>query len=256
MEELIASGKLELYITDSLLEKERDEIIALLKKHPELKQEIEKIERNLLSLGAALAPPIPSQDIHGNRRITKEQGVNWKGITGWSAAILCILALFWSINKKNNIQNDFNLVNTQNVVLKEDTAAARSSLEAVNKVLAVFRNKAYTTIILPGNQAVAPDAYVKVYFNNKEGIAFIDVSGLPVAPADKEYQVWSLLMDPLTPSSMGIINEKTAVSSEYGVYKFENVPKNQAFGITLEPKGGSEFPTLTQLYTLGTISAP
>ena len=55
---------------------------------------------------------------------------------------------------------------------------------------------------------------------------------------------------------MGLINNNTAVSTENSVYRFDNLPETQAFGITLEPKGGSKSPTLTQLYTLGTVSAP
>ena len=46
----------------------------------------------------------------------------------------------------------------------------------------------------------------------------------------------------------------TANEVEDGIYKFENVPDPEAFGITLEPAGGSEAPTLSQLYTLGTVS--
>lgn len=42
MEELITSGTLELYITDSLSQKERDEVTAMIKKHPEVQLEVEK----------------------------------------------------------------------------------------------------------------------------------------------------------------------------------------------------------------------
>ena len=261
MEELITSGKLELYVTGSLPIEERDEITSMIKKHPEVQREVEKIERTLLTLGSAVAPPIPAQiwanilkAIDGVRYLPKEQGTNWTAITGWAAAVACMIGLFWSINEKNNIQDDFNTVNTQNIVLTEDKDAAQKSLKEASQVLAIVRNKEFKTITLPGNQAVSPDAYATVYFNAKEGVAIIDASGLPTPPADKEYQVWSLIMEPLTPSSMGLINASTAISSENQVYKFENLPETQAFGITLEPKGGSESPNLTQLYTLGTVS--
>ena len=35
----------------------------------------------------------------------------------------------------------------------------------------------------------------------------------------------------------------------------ENANESEAFGITLEPEGGSETPTLEQLYTLGAVGA-
>lgn len=262
MEELIRSGKLELYITDSLPQEEREEITALIDKHPEIKKEIEQIESTLLHLGAAVAPPISSQiwttilrAIDGVKQLPKE-GTNWTAITGWAAAIACMLGLFWIINEKNNLQTDFNKVNTQNIVLTEDKETTQKSLDETNTVLAIVRSKEYKNVGLPGNQAVAPEAFASVYFNNEIGVAYIDASSLPTPPDDKEYQVWSLIMDPLTPTSMGLINEGTAVSEENKFYKFENFPETQAFGITLEPKGGSTAPTLSQLYTLGTISTP
>ncbi|EDM44672.1 hypothetical protein SCB49_13910 [unidentified eubacterium SCB49] len=262
MEELITSGKLELYLTDSLPKNEKDEITAMINKHPEVQREVEKIERTLLALGSTVAPPISTQmwtniirAIDGVKYLPKKQETtNWTAITGWAAAIAFMLGLFWSINKKNNLQEDFNTINTQNVVLLEDNKAVQNSLTEASEVLAIVRDKKYKSISLPGNQAVAPEAYANVYFDDKTGVAYIDASGLPQAPEGKEYQVWSLKMDPLTPSSMGLINSGTAISDENRMYKFENLPETEAFGITLEPEGGSETPNLTQLYTLGTVS--
>jgi hypothetical protein len=37
------------------------------------------------------------------------------------------------------------------------------------------------------------------------------------------------------------------------VFKVANAPDAEAFGITLEPAGGSVSPTLEQLYTLGKV---
>src|SRR5690606_18591465 len=104
----------------------------------------------------------------------------------------------------------------------------------------------------PGNQAVAPEAFAKVYLNKKENIAYIDAKGLPAPPRGKVYQVWSLKMEPLTPTSVGLITEQNQLGE--GIYKFVNFPDPEAFGITLEPEGGSETPTLSQLYILGAVS--
>ena len=91
-----------------------------------------------------------------------------------------------------------------------------------------------------------------MYFDKTNKVAYIDSRGLPEATTTKVYQAWSLKLDPLTPTSMGLLDQANEV--EEGIYKFENVPDPDAFGITLEPAGGSESPTLTQLYTLGTVS--
>ena len=38
-------------------------------------------------------------------------------------------------------------------------------------------------------------------------------------------------------------------------FTLENANESEAFGITLEPEGGSETPTLEQLYTLGAVGS-
>jgi anti-sigma-K factor RskA len=40
---------------------------------------------------------------------------------------------------------------------------------------------------------------------------------------------------------------------ENKIFALENPNQSQAFGITLEPAGGSETPTMEQLYTLGVV---
>ena len=67
------------------------------------------------------------------------------------------------------------------------------------------------------------------------------------------YQVWSLTLDPLTPTSMGLLENFS--EDENKIFALENPNQSQAFGITLEPEGGSESPTMEQLYTLGVVAS-
>ena len=40
------------------------------------------------------------------------------------------------------------------------------------------------------------------------------------------------------------------------IFALQNANESEAFGITLEPEGGSEAPTMNQLYVLGAVAAP
>jgi anti-sigma-K factor RskA len=117
------------------------------------------------------------------------------------------------------------------------------------KALAIVRDKNSTVIQLAGQQ-IAPDAYARVYVNNTKKETYVDLAGLPEPPQGKVYQVWALKLDPLTPTSIGVIDNKNANN---GILKVENFDGAEAFGITLEPAGGSPTPTLEQLYTLGKV---
>ena len=86
--------------------------------------------------------------------------------------------------------------------------------------------------------------------NTKE--VYIDASGLPTPPEGMVYQVWALKLEPvLTPTSIGLLDSYATSTTK--VIKVENANEAQAFGITLEPAGGSAGPTMEQLYTLGKV---
>ena len=115
----------------------------------------------------------------------------------------------------------------------------------------VIRDPKVTKVPLAGQQ-VAPDAYVNVFWDKENNKAYIDALGLPEPPQGMVYQVWSLKLDPLTPTSMGLLEDFS--NNENKVFSFDNPNESQAFGITLEPAGGSETPTMDQLYTLGVVT--
>lgn len=109
------------------------------------------------------------------------------------------------------------------------------------------------SIPLAGQQ-VSPTSYAKVYWDKKTNAIYLDTKGLPEPPKDKVYQVWSLKLSPLTPTSLGTLDSFTADNTK--IFTINNPNESEAFGITLEPEGGSVSPTLEQLYTLGAVSAP
>lgn len=260
LKEIIESGTLELYVTGTLSQREAMEVEDVLELYPEVKKEVEKIEAALMSLSHDASFEIPEQvwnnilqSISGVRKLpVQPKSTNWSMMTGWAAAIVFLLGIFWMMNQKNTLQNTLQVTTTENTVLKEKILRSEEALLASEDLLDIMRSKDYREINLPGNVAVSPESYAKVYYNDKEKIAYIDARGLPTPPSGKVYQVWSLIMDPLTPRSVGVLD--TYETSENKVFKLENIPDPEAFGITLEPEGGSESPTLTQLYTLGMVT--
>lgn len=257
-EELIASGNLEMYVCGNLPEDEAALVQKAMQEFPEVKREVELIEQSLLYLAQTVAPPVQAMNWTSilnsirNGNNTKVRSINWPAITGWAAAILCMGGIMWMLKQNNDLNNSIQVTTTQNTVLREEKSKAESQLAENNEILDVLRSKDYQVYTLPGNQAVAPEAFAKVYLNKQENIAYIDTKGLPTPPRGKVYQVWSLKMEPLTPTSMGLISTENEMGE--GIFKFKDFPDAEAFGITLEPEGGSETPTMSQLYTLGVIT--
>lgn len=259
--EIIESGKLEMYVCGALPPEEALEVEHAIESNPEVKHETELIEESLIHLAERVSPSLSVMTwtnilntIRNTRNFSnnKVRTLNWPAITGWAAAILFMGGIMWMLKQNNDLNNSLKVTTTQNTILKEEKENVQTKLAENSEILEVLRSKDFLAYTLPGNQAVAPRAFAKIYLNKKESVAYIDTKGLPAPPRGKVYQVWSLKMEPLTPTSMGLITADNQTGAE--IYKFINFPEAEGFGITLEPEGGSETPTLSQLYILGTIT--
>jgi anti-sigma-K factor RskA len=262
-QEYISSGILELYVAGALSEKENLEVAAYAEEYPEINDEIIAIEKALLELTKISSTSKPysftklKEGIYKPKQtkvipLEREKTV-WPMYLGWAASLLFAMGLFWSYNQNQNLKSELEAVSQQNSLLEVQIADADASLENTRTLLNTIRDKNIDVVPLAG-QTVAPDAYAKVYWNKTEQKVFIDAKGLPEPPDGFVYQIWSLKLSPtLTPTSIGILD--TFNEDENKVFALENSNASEAFGITLEPAGGSESPNLEQLYTLGAVSA-
>jgi len=265
VDKYIASGVLELYVAGLLTEKENLEVHQNATEHREIQDEILAIEAAILELTKAVVPEYKTRkgfdDVKvriGERKDTqvvqmpKEEKSNWGAYLGWAAAILFGAGLLWFYVQNDELRSEVEMVNEQNEVLEQQIFDARGSLTNTEELLDDLRDKNVTVVAL-GGQDVSPESYAKAYWNKEENKVLIDAQGLPEPPDGMVYQVWSLKMDPLTPTSVGLLENFEA--DENKVFTFNNPNESEAFGITLEPEGGSDAPTMEQLYTLGAISA-
>ncbi|WP_109852559.1 anti-sigma factor domain-containing protein [Aquimarina sp. AU58] len=259
----ITSGILELYVYGSLSEKENTEVYKILQKYPEAVKEVDRIEKALHQLSSAAAPTstiptytkiknqIESENTSDVIPITRKRN-NIPTYIGWAASVALLIGLFVQFNKNRTLQQQLVINQTEKILLEGKINVAEEDLSKTKSLLSVLRNKDIIQIPLRAQQ-IDPTAYAAVYWDKDKQTAYIDVAGLPTPPPGKVYQVWSLKLDPLTPTSMGILDEFNKDDTK--IFMLNNPNKSEAFGITLEPEGGSESPTMEQLYTLGTVAS-
>lgn len=256
----IASGILELYVFGLLTEEENKEIHALATQHNDIAVEIIEIEKAVINLSYAVSPRLSSENYQRIREklIKKHASDNAiqlqskRSITpyiGWAAAVILCIGLIFQYIKYNEATEQVRSATAQSSKFEQLLAAAEKRNTGKDHALAVLRNTDNNVIKLNG-QEVSPKSFANVYINKSNKEIFVDVAGLPEAPEGKVYQVWALKLDPLTPTSIGVINDK---NENGGIFKMDSYESPQAFGITLEPAGGSKSPTLEQLYTLGKV---
>lgn len=260
----IESGILELYVAGSLSDKENQEVYDMMMQYPEVLQEVLEIESAIIKLTQSIAP---SNKITGFNQIqsklsqngsqTKVVSINktkynWFTYTGWAASIVLAGGLLWTLNLNKVLESDIEISKTQQELLEIQIEKSKNNLHEANTLISVLRDDDITKIPLAG-QGNFSSTYAKVYWDKNNQRIYLDAQGLPEPPEGKVYQVWSLTLSPLTPTSLGTIDNFT--EDENKIFDIQNANNSEAFGITLEPAGGSETPTMEQLYTLGAVQS-
>ncbi|WP_035677994.1 anti-sigma factor [Flavobacterium limnosediminis] len=262
--EYIESGILELYVFGKLSEEEAREVQQMATDNPAIRTEIAAIEQAVINLSHSVSPNISSETYDKIRHellgdapevIQMKSKTNWAQYLGWAAAVVILLGAGFMYLRMNDQING--VINSE---IEKDSSEFKSmqktiiTLEDKNKasenLLNIIRDKNNRIITLEGQPAM-PTAMAKVYWNKATQAVHIDAQGLPEPPQGMVYQVWSLKMDPLTPTSIGLLDKASAETTK--MYKVDNTTEAEAFGITLEPEGGSAVPTMEQLYTLGKV---
>ncbi|MBW8243928.1 anti-sigma factor [Muricauda oceani] len=263
VKEYIASGKLELYVAGALPAEENLEVQQYAEQYPEIRIEIEAIEKAILAITEATSPRMP---LDGFAKIkarigdvipftperSTSKGTPWGSYLGWAASVLLAIGLFWMYTENSKLKSEIELTNQEKQSLEDILSDTQEEITFKESLLEDIRDQNVTVIAL-GGQTVSPSSYAKAYWNKEESKVIIDAKGLPEPPEGFTYQVWSLKLDPLTPTSIGLLDDFASVDTK--LFTLENANESEAFGITLEPEGGSETPTLEQLYTLGAVGS-
>ncbi|MDY0990123.1 anti-sigma factor [Flavobacterium sp. CFBP9031] len=259
-QEYIESGILELYVYGLLSEKENLEIAELAKKSPEVDQEIISIEKAIIALSSSFSPFHSVENFekikarlelkHG-KVVELKPTSNWAQYVGWAAAVLLLLGLGYQTLELTKTKEAISTVGNEKNKIQREYAFLDQQNKQTEKNLSIVRDIKNTGVTL-GGQAVSPASFAKVYWNKQTKTTYIDAAGLPDPPKGMVYQVWSLKLSPvLTPTSIGLLDDFEG--NKQKIFAVSQTDSAEAFGITLEPAGGSPTPTMEQLYTLGKV---
>ena len=259
-QEYIESGILELYVYGLLTETENLEIAEMAKRSPEVDQEIISIEKAIVALSSSFSPfhsvanfeKIKARlELKHGKVVEMKPASNWSQYVGWAAAVLFLLGLGYQTLELTKTKDAISTVGNEKTKIEREFAYLDQKNKETEKSLTIVRDIKNTGVTL-GGQAVSPTSFAKVYWNKDTKTTYIDAAGLPKPPKGMVYQVWALKLSPvLTPTSIGLLSDFEGNSNK--IFAVDRTNEAEAFGITLEPAGGSLTPTMTQLYTLGKV---
>lgn len=262
-QEYIDSGILELYVYGCLNASEIEEVNKMADQFAVIREEIIAIEKSLVSLSGSVSPRLSGK----NYEVIKQQIFetepkviplqteekaknNFSQYLGWAASLIFLVGTIYYYQEDVTKQATIAKINTEKTKINKEYTALQSKNKVNEDLLALVRDAKNTVIPLVG-QEVSPTAAAKIYWNQESHVVYVDGAGLPEPPEGMVYQVWALKLNPLTPLSIGLLDNYS--NNKNLIFPVQNVIEAEAFGITLEPAGGSVSPTLEQLYTLGKV---
>lgn len=253
-QDLIESGTVELFVYGCLPADTQAEVAQQALSDPELTREIEAIEQSVLALSSSFAPPLRSslytrlqRQLLGETRQPQPLVRRLTPYWGWAASVALLIGFFVQYQRQQNTQQQL-IDRTQQQQAQYRLAEQQNATK--NQYIQALQAEGAQLIRLAG-QSIAPGAQATIVLNTRQNKVYVDVSGLPAPPKGKVYQVWSLQLEPLTPTSIGVLQPEATQQAQ--LTALQVTPHPQAFGITLEPEGGSPTPTLEQLYVLGKV---
>jgi anti-sigma-K factor RskA len=258
--EIRESGLLELYVLGTLSGGELAQVEAALIQFPELKADINNIERTLQTYATANtispSPQLKNRILEEARKTTSNNNNTTTGnppTTGGGGfnflkgllALLSMLCVFLAYNWFNSNQEKQQLENRN----QRDMEVCDSIRDASTKQYALYQDVTNPNNKIIANAPIPKYAETEIYFyhNPVDKKNYLQLSSLP--PIDnntQSYQLWSIKgTDP--PRPLDVFQ-----SDGDKVIPVQHIDGTQVYAITIERKGGVQSPTLDDL--IGTFA--
>ena len=272
--EYISSGILESYILGHASPEEAGILECVMKNNTEVREAFEEAQKTfeMLATAQAVTPPndlkskiwdriqqqekvelpvekpiIPIQTnvqqspVKTEIQETKsEKKGNWKNFA-IAASLLFLVStganLYW-MNSQSEMKEEM-------ANMKNENQSKNLAMQNMQQKLDVVANPDMKKIVLAGVEK-HPEAKATVLWDANSKDVYLSVNNLPKAPEGMQYQLWAI--EDGKPVSAGMYSEDKDMK-----IALANITKAQAFAITLEKKGGSEAPTMENMYVMGGV---
>lgn len=251
---------LEAYVLGDLGENERLEVERHLREHPQLREELQRIEeaQERLIMGAAVQPreslkrelmqritPAPG---HENVvAIRGEQRPIWK-FAAAASILIAIGASYMAYDYRARwiaARTEYAELVTRNQQLAQDFDRINQRLDKVEGDLQVISDPVFTRILLSGTDN-APQSSAYVYWNPASDAVFLKVGSLEQLPQGSQYQLWGIVDG--KPVDAGVFD-----GAMDGLIRMRDIKGASAFAVTIEPRGGNPQPTLSTMQVVGNV---
>jgi anti-sigma-K factor RskA len=275
IQEYISSGIVESYVLGLASDEERAEFERMCAAHAEVKAARDAFELALEEHSLANAVPPPRQvrsQVFAELQIEKEKhgftgnnGIGeetpapvvqmdprWRYVAAASIVLLIasLIFNFYFFNKYKTFSDQYSALLAQNQEMARNERAIQTRLNDMQNAIDIFGDTAMAVIRMDATGVQTspdPNSMATIYWDTRSKDVYLRVNRMPAATSEKQYQLWALVDG--VPVDAGVFDVNNGVA----ILKMKNIPRAQAFAVTLEKRGGSEKPDLTQMYVLGKV---
>lgn len=244
---------------------EGENVVRMAQKHPEVNAELKKIEIGLEAMAqkAKIEPDVKLkykllQKLHdestGGRKLQFRENPEFKprlGYWRYLVAASILITLFSSYQAYNfyqkwqNTSQQLITLTSQQIQVADNYQKAGFRLNKIENDLAIINDNDFKRIALLGTDN-APQSQSFVYWNQQSMALFLSVKDLKEISGENQFQLWAIIDG--KPVDAGL------VPTEFnGLVPMKSLTGATAFAITIEPRGGSEQPSLNLMQVYGEV---
>ena len=261
-QEYISSGIIEAYVLGLASAEEIAEVEKNMREHSEVREAVIEFEKQLEKKALQNAVPVPShikKNIFDSLDFAEENNATgakviplrrsssaWKFLAAASVILFVVSAAlnvyFYSSYKNAQLSYKNLLAEQSNLQARVD--AMQTKLTVYDSSMDMMKDPRMAIIKMPGVQGKETNI-ATVYWNTANKDVYVLENTMPKAPKGMQYQLWAIVDG--KPVDAGMVGECEALC------KMKNIPRAEAFAITLEKAGGSPSPNLAALYVMGKV---
>lgn len=169
----------------------------------------------------------------------------WQFAAAASVILLLISAALniYLFNRYSATSEQYQALLIQRNSLQAKSDVYQTHLRQWQSAAEMMADPAMAMIKMPGVEG-KKDNMATVFWDTRSKDVFVMPNKLPAPSQNKQYQLWALVDG--KPVDLGMLDPDCN-----SVCKMKNIPRAQAFAITLEKTGGSPSPTMDQMFVFG-----
>jgi len=259
LRKFLESNLLEDYLLGSLSEEDIAKVEFFINKYPEVKQKFDFIQEDIEKLAHKTALTVPLDVKESILNVTgklesgdskvklKEKGNEVKVVpkTPWWAFAASIAALafafttFYFWNKSSQLKNQLAQTKTELFKVKNLTKDEQAQRAILASQINIISDASTDRFVLKGNEKASEFTTI-AYWNKSNQSAYLKIDNLPPLNNKQCFQMWADVDGKMV--SLGVLE-----NSKGGLVTLPFKSNATSLNVTIEQKGGSDHPDVSQL---------